>query len=518
MINQYFKENWLKILKFNSKVNIIEAPKELKETVRIPLTPNEVNPFLLYRLFELLYPKFVNDQQNILDIVISDFELDNIVFGLYLYETTKSGIHARIKGLPKDSIEIKQDDLRNLDALFNRIQSIIQKDHGIKISSIRLLKKRTIDLMNSHCERLTKSTYYEFIQSLLDIIQILLEQELIFIYPEPNILRFLKSSVALLDGIKFSKVFEFIESVIPSINALFVINSNNLPILLKIKKDNTKSLHPEIELNLNLLESEKYNFNEQNLLPDLKGLQADFKTDKVLSIDQSSLLIFLSELFEMEVPPSKEKVKLIFQKFLYGIRSYDLYWNMVPKPIISNTLVRYLIRLFGINLNLKKLSHWAIPDFIFGLFDTYIGLNANILIILTDQINKTPNSTNLNLMLVKIENGVINKLEYISDKNFLSKVNQESLESIRLSVSEKYGFITTVFKADKFLIKAVLNVFLINFHKTSLFSILRVVKLLKKQQYFQIYPEIPPYTLIKNRRSFSLLKDVLSIAIDKHEF
>ena len=467
-------------------------------------------------MFELLYPKFINDQQNILDIVISDFELDNIVFGLYLYETTKSGIHARIKGLPKDSIEIKQDDLRNLDALFNRIQSIIQKDHGIKISSIRLIKKRAIDLMNSHCERFIKSTYYEFIQSLLDIIQILLEQELIFIYPEPNILRFLKSSATLLDGIKFSKVFEFIESIIPSFNALFVINFNNLPILLKIKKENTKSLHPEIELDLNLLENEKYNFNEQNLLPNLRTVQTCFNSDKILSIDQSSLLIFLSELFEMEVPPSKEKVKLIFQKLLYGIRSYDLYWNMVPKPKIANTLVRFLIRLFGINLNLKKLSHWAIPDFIFGLIDTYIGLNANILIILTEQRNETPNSNNL--MLVRIENGAINKLEYINDKKFLSKVDQESLESIRLSVSEKYGFITTVFKVDKFLIKAVLSAFLINFHKTSLFSILKVLKLLKTPNYFQVYPEIPPYTLIKNRRSFSLLKDVLSIVIDKHEF
>jgi len=516
MINQFFKENWLKILKFNSKVNIIEDPEELKETVRIPLTPNEINPFLLYHLFELLYPKFINDQQNILDIVISDFELDNIVFGVYLYETTKPGIHARIKGLPKDSIEIKQDDLSNLDTLFNRIQLVIQKDHGIKISCIRLIRKRTIDLMNSHCARLTKSTYYEFIQSLLDIIQILLEQELIFIYPEPNILRFLKSSVTLLEGIKFSKVFEFITNVIPPFNTLFVMNSNNLPIFLKLKKENTNSLHPEIELNLNLLESGKYNFNEQNLLPDLRAAQTYFKSEKVLSIVQSSLLSFLLELFEMEVPPSKEKVKLIFQKLLYGIRSYDLYWNMVPKPRMSNTLVRFLIRLFGINLNLKKLSHWAVPEFIFGLIDTYIGLNANILVILTEQRNDTLNSNNF--ILVRIENGAINKLEYIKDKNFLSKVDQESLESIRLSVSEKFGFITTIFKVDKVLIKAVLSAFLINFHKTSLFSILKALKLLKNTNYFQVYPEIPPYTLIKNRRSFSLLKDVLSIVIDKHEF
>lgn len=502
MINQIFKENWLKILKFNTKVNIVEDPRELKETVRIPLTPNEINPFLLYHLFELLYPKFINDQQNILDIVISDFELDNIVFGLYLYETTKPGIHARIKGLPKDSIEIKQDDLRSLDALFNSIQSVIQKDHGIKISCIRLIKKRAIDLMNSHCERLTKSTYYEFTQSLLDIIQIILEQELIFIYPEPNILRFLKSSVNLLDGIKFSKVFEFIESVIPSFNALFIINSNNLPIFLKIKKENTESLHPEIELNLNWLKSEKFDFDEQNLLPDLKGFQADFKTDKIINIDQNSLLIFLSDLFEMEVPSSKEKVKLIFQKLLYGIRSYDLYWNMVPKPIMSNTLVRFIFRIFGINLNLKKLSHWAIPDFLFGLIDTYIGLNANILFILTEKRNKTSNSNSNKFLLVRIDNGAINKLEYLSDKDFLSNVDPESLESVRLRVSEKFGFITTVFKVDKFLIKAVLNAFLFNFHKTSLFSILKVLKLLKKPQYFQIYPESPPYTLIKNRRSF----------------
>ena len=515
MINDYFKENWLKILNFNSNVSLVENPRELKELVRIPITPIEIDAFLLYHLFSLLYPRFVNDQQNILDIIVSDFELENVVFGLYLYETTEPGIHSAIKELPKDSIKVKQEDLEDREKLFNKLQSFILKEHGIKISCMRLIRKRGVDLINSHCDKLAKSTIYEFIVSLLDMIQISLETNLFSIYPEPNFLRFFKNCITLLNGLRLSNVFAFFESLLPSFSTLIIMNSTRLPIALKIRKDNNKHL-PEMYIKLKLLDGEKYNLNRKTHIPDFKLIQSDFNVDKIVNIEQNPFLLFLSELFETEMPPNREKLKLLFQKALYGIRSYDLNWRMFPRPKINNTLLRFLIRLLGINLNLKKLSHWAIPDFLFDLCATYIGLNANLLIILTEQRNKTPNSNNL--MIVRIENGAINKLEHITDKNFLSKVNQESLESIRLSVSEKFGFITTIFRIDKFLIKAVSRAFLINFHKTSLFSILKVVKLLKKPQYFQVFPEIPPYALIKNRRSFSLLKDVLSIAIDKHEF
>ncbi len=150
MINDYFKENWLKILKFNSNVSLVENIRELKESVRIPITPIEIDAFLLYHLFNLLYPRFVNDQQNILDIIVSDFELENVVFGLYLYETTEPGIHSAIKNLPKDSIKVKQEDLDDREKLFNKLQSFILKEHGIKISCMRLIRKRGVDLINSH--------------------------------------------------------------------------------------------------------------------------------------------------------------------------------------------------------------------------------------------------------------------------------------------------------------------------------------------------------------------------------
>jgi len=518
MINDYFKENWSKILKFNSNVSLADNPRELKESVRIPITPIEVDAFLLYHLFNLLYPLFVNDQQNILDVIVSDFELKNVVFGLYLYETAKPGIHSAIRELPKDSIKVKQEELDDREKLFKKLQSFVLKEHGIKISCLRLIRKRGVDLINSHCEKLNTSTIYEFIVSILDLIQISLENNLFSIYPEPNFLRFFKNCLTLLNGFRLSNVFTFFESLLPSFNSLIIMNSTHLPIALKIRKENNKSYFPEMDIKLKLLESEKYNLNSKTHIPDFKLIQSDFNVDNIVNLNQNPFLLFLSELFESEIPIDKEKLKLLFQKVLYGIRSYDLNWRMFPSPKINNFLLRFLIRLLGINLNLKKLSHWALPDFLFDLGATYIGLNANLLLVLTDKNKDNSKQTSTELILLKIENGSIKKLDRINDQEMITKVKLQSLESIRLILSEKVGFISNVLMVDKHLIKTTLDTFLIDFHKISLFSLLKVIKLLKNPKYFQLYPEIPPYTLLKKKRSISFLKNLLSIVIDKHEF
>ena len=249
-INNNFKENWLKIIKFNSNIDSIENPREFKESVRIPLTSIEIDAFLLYHLFDLLYPRFINDQQNILDLVVSDFELDNIVFGLYLYETTKPGIHSAIKELPKESVVIKQEDLDDIQELFKRLQAFILKEHDVKISSIRVIRKRGIDLINSHCEKLKKLTTFEFITNMLDLIQLIFENNLFSIYPEPNVLRFFKKFFALLNGFHLSKAYTFLNSLLYSFNTLVIINSSSLPIAFKIKKGNKTSYKSNIDINL----------------------------------------------------------------------------------------------------------------------------------------------------------------------------------------------------------------------------------------------------------------------------
>lgn len=518
MINEYFKDNWLKILKFNSNINLVEEPKELREQVRIPLTPIEVDAFLLYHLFGLLYPLFVNDQQNILDIILSDFELDNIIFKIYLYETTKPGIHSTIKEIPKDSIVVKQDDLKDRKEFFNTLQVYVYKEYGIKISCVRIIRKRGLDLINSHCEKLNKISNLEFFISLLDILQLSLEKDLFSLFPEPNFLTFFKNCISFLNGIPISKVFVFFERLLPSFDLLLILNSTQLSIAINLKKENKNSHNSEIKINLALLESKRYNLNNKDQAVDFNLIQSDYNAEKVVKVSQNQILLFLSELFELGIPPDKEKLKLLFQKGLFGIRSYDLYWSMYPKPRINNTVIRFLIRLFGINLNLKKLSHWAIPDFLFDLGATYIGLNAKILLILTDRNKDNLKHISPKLILLKIENGTIKKLEYITNRELIDNLNHKSLETLKLLVSEQFGFINSVLMVDNQLIKRILNTFLVNFDKVSILSLLKMIKLLKNPRYFQLYPEIPFYTLLKKKRGISFLKNILSIFIDKQEF
>jgi len=80
-LNEGFKHNWLKILKFNDNLNILEDITESRENVRIPLTNITVDPLYLYYFFKLLYPRFVNDQQNI-DVEITVLVLRVSLTGL----------------------------------------------------------------------------------------------------------------------------------------------------------------------------------------------------------------------------------------------------------------------------------------------------------------------------------------------------------------------------------------------------------------------------------------------------
>jgi len=511
MFNEDLRKNWLDIIKFNSKVNIVENPRKLDEKVRIPLTSIHIDAFLFYNLFAVLYPRFINEQQNILDIIVSDADIKNNVLGVYLYKTSKPGVHETVEILPNDLIKIKQKNISDINKIFNKFQSIILKKHGVKVNSIRIIKKRGLDLINSHYEKISNSTNSEIFRSILDLIQISLNDNLIIMYPEPNIFTFLRNNLGLLEGIRLSSIIAFIEELIPPFNVLVAAVSNQLSFGINLKKIESNKINSDIEVKILPIEKEDCDLNSHGLLTDLKIAQQTFKVENVYNINFNIILEFLSL--------NKEILRLFFQKFLYGIRAHDLHWSMYPKPKTFSPLIRFLIRLLGIDLNLQKLSHWAIPDYILGLFDTFVGLNARILLIINSnkKIDNINYQTSIN-MLLEIENGTLRKVKNVTEKALFSGIGQESLDSIRFAYSERYGFISNILIINKNFLKTILNTFIFKVHKISLFSILKVIKMLKKPQSFQIYPEIPPYTVVKKRRSFFLLKDMLSIIIDKHEF
>ncbi|MGV9199438.1 MAG: hypothetical protein ACOC4M_11545, partial [Promethearchaeia archaeon] len=151
-INKYFRKNWLKILKFNENIKIVGEIAEPKEKVRVPLTNLYINPFHLYHLFDEMYPRFINDQQNIADVIVS--QDDSKIEAIYLYETPKAGIHESYERLPNDIAQFRSSDLENIGDFFNKLQLNIFEKEKRRISSLRIFKASAIDAINKHCDSL----------------------------------------------------------------------------------------------------------------------------------------------------------------------------------------------------------------------------------------------------------------------------------------------------------------------------------------------------------------------------
>jgi len=205
LLNKKFRDNWRTILKYNSNVDLGEKFRVVDQKVKIPLSNIGVDPFLLYHLFKTLYPKFINDQQNIVDIIITDDNKE--VLGQYLFETKKAGIHEKIEKLPIDFFKFHRKDLEDIDRFYDRILDMMVKKKSIRVSSIRIFKKTAIDLINQHYVDMKDLPFDILIMNALDLVQKLFEQELVEIYPEPNSIKFIKEFIAFLNGVKLKKLF-----------------------------------------------------------------------------------------------------------------------------------------------------------------------------------------------------------------------------------------------------------------------------------------------------------------------
>ncbi|MFX0024069.1 MAG: hypothetical protein ACFE9S_17205 [Candidatus Hermodarchaeota archaeon] len=526
MINRTLKDNWKKILDFNANRKILQEPEKVKEYVRIPLTPISINANLLYQFFEILYPNFINDQQNILDIIIIEEDKKNKLQALYLYKTSKAGIHETVESLPIDKFRIKKIEIEAFDELFDKIQKMILKEKNVRISSIRLFREKAVDLINNYCEGLVDLSVYEFLERAMDLVQTLISQDLFLIYPEPIIIEFLRTSFKLLDRIKLQDVFKFIENHFPEFNIAILIEGRSINLIIQAQKQVSK--FGKSALTLKFLTPEELNFklSKSDIPYNLNLIQQQLKTENTYFIKQNDIISFLSDFFELSVPLKKDKVSFLLQKVLFWFRSFENHWQMVPRPKVYNTLMRFLIRLFGFNLNLRKLSHWAIPDLIFNYIDTNLGLNSKILCIITDQEKNKNTQKNQkylskrlinHIVLLSFEESTLTNVQNIDKENLLSE-NRNLLSSIHEKSSKEFGFITSVFVLDKFLLTNIIKYFLVNHSNVSVLPKFKMIKILKNEKFFNVFPEFPLYLLLKKKSPMALARLFLPILIDKHEF
>ena len=511
MIDRKLKEDWLKLLEINDKINKSETPEDIQEIITIPFTPLKVNAQLVYFLANYLYPKFINDQKNVVDIIISDYDIDDIAFNAFLYKTSRLGVYDSIYSISKDEITFKQRDMNNLEQLFINIQSTIIKKRNIRIASVRFFRKRSIDLINRYYEELDKFTPFEFFTHLFDLIQKLIKQELIIIYPEPNIIKFLRSFFSVIGELKISDIIEKFFDLLPLFNQIITFHSIESDFMLHLKKlASEKKKHLELTLKEIYIDKNPIDSNSTN--KKLYQLQKEFKSDNLLILKLDSLTTFLLEVSELRIPINKEKLKLLLQKGLYAFSNLGNHWNINPRPKIYSTLIRFLTRLLGFNLNLTKISYWAIPEFIYYIFDSYFGLNYKIAFLLIDE------GEIKNIISLECQNGTPIQIIPINQKDIINKESITPLSSIWNIININYGFHVILLKIDATLIRKLLDTFFFKLNKLGLFSLLSTMKMVKNPKYFDFFPELPPFQIIKKKNSLSLLKLLLNILIDKYEF
>ncbi len=418
-------------------------------------------------------------------------------------------------------------DLENIEELFNKLQLSLIERKNVKINSMRIFFEEFIDLLNEYSLNSAKAPLFESILNFCEFVQKSFENKLFYIYPEPNAYSFIINIMHLMKGISLKNICKNIYELLPISRFALAIGSQKSYWIIKLQKQAEGDLNSSFSIEINFLEDMIKNPSELPIKEILRIIRTRTKYETVIYLNETDLIHLVSEAVEIELINNAEKAQLILQKALYGYRSFEKKWYISPKPIVYNTLVRFLIRTSGINLNLKNLSHWAIPDLLYTSFNAQFGLHSKLLLIITD-LHKF---RNLNLKdidylksgvkfvyLLEIENGTLIRILPLKFNEIVSSSEKASLKLIQEHVSNQYGYISAVINVDKFLLSEYVKNFLWKISSINLIKKLLVFRLIRKPYYFDMYPELPSYKLMKETNIFKLLKLMLPIIIDKHEF
>jgi hypothetical protein len=105
----------------------------------------------------------------------------------------------------------------------------------------------------------------------------------------------------------------------------------------------------------------------------------------------------------------------------------------------------------------------------------------------------------------------------INSENLLDKKDLK-LSSLKNKFSKEYGFISSVIKLDMTMIRSIINNFFFDLNRLNIFPKIKVIRLLKDDDNFEVYPVNPLIKYLKDTNSIRIIKDLLPIFIDLHMF
>ncbi|MEJ2278340.1 MAG: hypothetical protein P8Y70_11425 [Candidatus Lokiarchaeota archaeon] len=364
------------------------------------------------------------------------------------------------------------------------------------------------------------------IHALLKVLKTILFEDLIILYPESLIVDFTRNLLKLTENFSIKKILLFIFKILPSFDYSLIIQSNEFNLIAQISKLRDK--HKKSKFNLKFHSLKDLDLKNGDKMTDvlIKKVYELLNIEKVIVINLKDLNKFISNLIELNFPLDQSEIELLFQILLFLYRKYNISWDQYPKPKIYHPMVQLLFRLFGFNLNLRKISHWAIPKFFLNLKNKYLGLKSKILVIFTNKSSKDDSNEKevklksiiQNPVLMEFENRKLVKIVPVKKELIFNKKDSILLNQIRNELSRSYGFVSTVVKIDITLIRFLLKDFFFDLNKINIVTKIKTLKMLRDTGYFELYPEYPVIRYLKTARIFSFIKVMLSIFIDLHMF
>ena len=141
------------------------------------------------------------------------------------------------------------------------------------------------------------------------------------------------------------------------------------------------------------------------------------------------------------------------------------------------------------------------------------------MLILSDNDKSRDFYDSINSMIkVDLFNGEIDRISSLNKLNFVSE-SPLDLESLKSKLINEFSIqIDLIIKIDKILLGELLNTCLIDFQNLTPLSLYKFVRKFKTSTYFDVFPELPIFAMLKKKRFISYLKTLLAVLIDRHEF
>ena len=526
------KSNFLNL--WNEILSKFHKSEEKTLPLSIPILPFEITPAILGQLLITSQQLWMNMPASAVEVISDEF---GTISDVYLHKADQEGIYTELVKMDLVAFPVKALKLAEMDVLFEKIKNWVKKQYNVDIGNVR---QYPISLLQQLGEIYTthKNTQKHLqnvlvlIGRYLDSILVAIEKDICFIYPNSLIFDYMLALRKFLGKISFRKFGEFLTKALPDTDITVSLYGDDWFFSYHI-------FHEKYQLQLNHLPNpELLPIEEEPITRQadfLKQIALKSKSKHNFLFQAKAFVDLLYDIFQTPIPADGPRFRLLFQKALYRYRGVGTYWNVHPRPLLYIGGVRFIAYILGYHLNLQKLSHWAIPDIMASLFNKVFGLSGQMIIICGDSLkglkNSQPND-DIYVMLFNYHNGMYTKAASLKSAEIYASnelnysfplgenEEQQELEKIRLSLSEKYGYIHSVIWISINLIRSLLKSIGLDLHShgIGLKNLTQSIALIQDPSDFAMSPSNPVYSFLKKQKPAAILKKIAPIITDLNEF